>query len=498
MSTELGQAYVQIIPSAQGMGAKLTKAMNGEMDGAGKIAGLSIGKAIIGAIGAAGIGVAVKKAVTEGAALEQSLGGVETLFKSHADVVIANANKAWETAGLSANQYMEQSTSFAASLLQSLGGDTQAAAKYADMAIIDMSDNANKMGTSIENIQNAYQGFAKQNYTMLDNLKLGYGGTKSEMERLLADASKISGQKYDISNLSDVYEAIHVIQGELDITGTTAKEAASTISGSFNSMKSAGTNLLGAMVIGADVEAPMKALAQSATTFFVGNLIPALGRLGGGIANAMDTLGDYMASNMDGMIATAGKIVSGLVTGLVQNAPKLIGGAIKIAAVLSQALIGGLVSGMKTAAQKAISTLMSNLDVKSKIQSWINGIKSKFPFNIGRILSLKIPTIKVNGGKAPWGIGGAGTKPSFSVQWHAEGGIFTQPTILGNQGFGEAGAEAILPLDKFWSQLDQAVGNGGGGALNLVINLDGEPLAKSTINYINGQTLRFGVSPLNY
>lgn len=134
---------------------------------------------------------------------------------------------------------MEQATSFSASLLQSLDGDTRKAAKYADTAIIDMSDNANKMGTNIEDIQNAYQGFAKQNYTMLDNLKLGYGGTKTEMERLLADASKISGQKYDISNLSDVYEAIHVIQGDLDITGTSAKEAATTLSGSFSAMKAA-------------------------------------------------------------------------------------------------------------------------------------------------------------------------------------------------------------------------------------------------------------------
>lgn len=176
--------------------------------------------------------------------LEQNVGGVETLFKSSADTVITNAENAYKTAGMSANTYMETVTSFSASLLQSVGSDTEKAASVADMAIVDMSDNANKMGTSMESIQNAYQGFAKQNYTMLDNLKLGYGGTKSEMERLLADAEKISGVKYDLNNLSDVYNAIHVIQGELDITGTTSKEAATTIEGSMNSAKAAWDNFM--------------------------------------------------------------------------------------------------------------------------------------------------------------------------------------------------------------------------------------------------------------
>ena len=240
MGTTLANAYVQIIPSAKGIKSGMQK----ELDAAGGTAGESAGGRFAGSfkniIGAAAIGTAVvagiTKSIKEGAALEQSIGGIETLFKSASDTVIKNADNAFRTAGISANSYMEQATSFSASLLQSLDGDTRKAAKYADTAIIDMSDNANKMGTNIEDIQNAYQGFAKQNYTMLDNLKLGYGGTKTEMERLLADASKISGQKYDISNLSDVYEAIHVIQGDLDITGTSAKEAATTLSGSFSAM----------------------------------------------------------------------------------------------------------------------------------------------------------------------------------------------------------------------------------------------------------------------
>ncbi len=185
-----------------------------------------------------------KTALDSVGALEQNVGGVETLFGDTADAVIAAADRAYQTAGMSANDYMSTVTSFSASLLQSLSGNTEEAAKVADMAIIDMADNANKMGTSMDMIQNAYQGFAKQNYTMLDNLKLGYGGTKTEMERLLADAQKLTGVKYDINNLNDVYQAIHVIQEEMGITGTTAKEASETLEGSMAAAKAAWDNFM--------------------------------------------------------------------------------------------------------------------------------------------------------------------------------------------------------------------------------------------------------------
>lgn len=225
-----------------------------ELDDSGLKDGLSkvkdIAKGAVVAAGAATAGAATafagitKSALDSVASLEQNVGGVETLFKDSALSVINNANNAYKTAGMSANEYMQSVTSFSASLLQSVAGDTSEAAKIADMAMVDMSDNANKMGTDMASIQNAYQGFAKQNYTMLDNLKLGYGGTKTEMERLLVDAEKISGVKYDINSLKDVYSAIHVIQGELDITGTTAKEASSTIEGSMTSAKAAYDNFL--------------------------------------------------------------------------------------------------------------------------------------------------------------------------------------------------------------------------------------------------------------
>lgn len=285
--TELAKAYVQIIPSADGIKGKLSNALGGEAssagDSAGKVAGTSLGASIKKMIAAAGIGAALKSAITEGANLQQSLGGIDTLFKDSADKVIKNAKNAYLTAGMSANDYMETVTSFSASLLQGLAGDTNKAADVADMALTDMADNANKMGTSMELIQNAYQGFAKQNYTMLDNLKLGYGGTKSEMERLLADATKITGIKYNLDNLSDVYEAIHVIQGELDITGTTSKEAASTLTGSMASMKAALSNVLGSLSLGEDIKPAMNGLISSIKTFLINNLFPMVGNIMKGI-----------------------------------------------------------------------------------------------------------------------------------------------------------------------------------------------------------------------
>ena len=261
MATELAKAYVQIVPSLKGIEGTLSKEMGGQGASAGEAFGSKMSGTIKRIVAAAGIGKALASSISEGAALQQSIGGIETLFKESAEKVKQNAQMAYKTAGMSANEYMEQTTSFAASLLQSLGNDTAKAADMADMAMTDMSDNANKMGTDMEMIQNAYQGFAKQNYTMLDNLKLGYGGTKEEMQRLLKDAQKITGVKYDIKNLSDVYSAIHVIQGELDITGTTAKEASSTISGSFAAVKASLKNVVGQLTLGEDIRPALEGLA---------------------------------------------------------------------------------------------------------------------------------------------------------------------------------------------------------------------------------------------
>ncbi|HEV4354971.1 TPA: PblA [Streptococcus pneumoniae] len=338
MATELGKAYVQIIPSAKGISGMIQKEMGGEVASAGVSAGESLGSKMMGAvsgvIAAAGIGKAIGASINEGAALQQSLGGVETLFKDSADKVKGFANEAYKTTGLSANAYMENVTGFSASLLQSLGGDTDKAAETANMAMIDMSDNANKMGTSMESIQLAYQGFAKQNYTMLDNLKLGYGGTKQEMQRLLADAEKLTGVKYDINNLSDVYSAIHAIQENLDITGTTAREAATTFTGSFESMKAAAQNVLGKLSLGEDIQPALQALMETTSTFLFGNLIPMIGNILkqipsfilGGIKGVFSGIfGEGLGSIMGGIVTALGSAflafkafstVSGLLSGI--------------------------------------------------------------------------------------------------------------------------------------------------------------------------------------
>lgn len=317
MATELAKAYVQIIPSTVGIQGRIQKEIEPEADSAGSSFGGKMVGMIKKVIAAAAIGKALSASISEGAALEQSLGGIETLFKDSADKVKANAAKAYQTAGMSANDYMELTTSFSASLLSSLAGDTSKAADVADMAMVDMSDNANKMGTNMEDIKNAYQGFAKQNYTMLDNLKLGYGGTKSEMERLLADAQKISGVEYNIDNLSDVYSAIHVIQGQLDITGTTAKEAATTISGSFNQMKAAAKNVMGEIALGMDVGPALNELANTIITFAVGNLLPAVWNVISALPSAIVTfvtaLGPQLFAAASGLIP---QIASGITTGI--------------------------------------------------------------------------------------------------------------------------------------------------------------------------------------
>lgn len=316
---ELAKAYVQIVPSAEGIQGKITEALGGEPAAAGDAAGQSLGAQLVGTlkkvIAAAGIGKIISDSINMGGALQQSLGGVETLFKDSADTVKEYAAQAYRTVGLSANNYMEQTTSFAASLLSSVSQDTNAAAQLANMAMVDMADNANKMGTDMQDIQNAYQGFAKQNYTMLDNLKLGYGGTQAEMQRLLNDATKISGVKYDLGNLADMYSAIHVIQKEMDITGTTAKEAAITLTGSFAAMKAAAENVMGNWSTGADLTEPLQALADTAQTFLVDNLLPMIGNVLAGIPEIVYSL-------VPELLQTGTELLSSLAQGFTEGIPE--------------------------------------------------------------------------------------------------------------------------------------------------------------------------------
>lgn len=276
--SNLGNAYVQIIPSAEGISGKITEAIGGEAENAGKSAGNSIVGKIKGIIVAAGIGKILKDSLMEGAKLQQSFGGLDTLYDGAQESAKRFAREAY-TAGISANTYAEQAVSMGAALKASLGGDTTKAAKAANMAIMDMADNSAKMGTSIDSIQMAYQGFAKGNYTMLDNLKLGFGGTKTEMERLLQTAEKATGVKYDINNLNDVYSAIHVIQKNLRLTGVAADEAKTTFSGSFGAMKASAQNLLASLSLGEDIQPALKGLIETTNNFLFNNFIPMLANI---------------------------------------------------------------------------------------------------------------------------------------------------------------------------------------------------------------------------
>lgn len=371
--------------------------MSSVMKGIGSSA-IKVGKglAVAGAAAATAVTALVSKSVGAFADYEQLTGGVETLFgaggrsveeyaqsvgKSVSDVqgkydslmsaqnvVLENANKAYMTAGMSANEYMDTVTGFSASLISSLGGDTNKAADYANSALVDMSDNANKMGTNMTDIQNAYQGFAKQNYTMLDNLKLGYGGTQAEMKRLLSDAQKITGQKYDISSFADITQAIHAIQTQMDITGTTAKEASTTISGSWGSLKAAFQNVLVGLTTGEDMfDQSLDALINTAVTFGQ-NIIPAIKGALSGVGYLIEGLAPVIGETIPPLINdlaptlanSAVSLISSLVNGLTQNATQF-SECLSNMIIVAVAGISTVVPQLLDAASKIVSNLMQGL-----------------------------------------------------------------------------------------------------------------------------------------
>ena len=351
----------------------------------GSIVG-GIGKgalAITGAV-AGGTAMLVKGVSSSWGELQQSIGGIETLFGEASDRVIENSNNAFRTAGISANQYMQLATSFSASLLQSLEGDTQKACDYTDMAIVDMSDNANKMGTSMESIQNAYQGFAKQNYTMLDNLKLGYGGTKGEMERLLADANEINAQQgimtnYTIDNLSDVYEAIHVVQQELGITGTTSLEAGETIVGSMGSMSASWQNFMAGL---GNPDADMKVLTQNLANSVSGmitNLMPVVDNIASALPDVISSGIESISGMLPSFINTFTDLVFTVISALIKNLPAFISGI--------QQLAVGLITGLGS----TLPTLFEQLPMLFEIgvqllENIINGFVEGIPTVLPKLL----------------------------------------------------------------------------------------------------------------
>lgn len=401
--------------------------MSSVMKGIGSSA-IKVGKglAVAGAAAATAVTALVSKSVGAFADYEQLTGGVETLFgaggrsveeyaqsvgKSVSDVqgkydslmsaqnvVLENANKAYMTAGMSANEYMDTVTGFSASLISSLGGDTNKAADYANSALVDMSDNANKMGTNMTDIQNAYQGFAKQNYTMLDNLKLGYGGTQAEMKRLLSDAQKITGQKYDISSFADITQAIHAIQTQMDITGTTAKEASTTISGSWGSLKAAFQNVLVGLTTGGDMfDQSLDALINTAVTFGQ-NIIPAIKGALSGVGYLIEGLAPVIGETIPPLINdlaptlanSAVSLISSLVNGLTQNATQF-SECLSNMIIVAVAGISTVVPQLLDAASKIVSNLMQGLTnsmpqivngAVTLIEGLVNGLVNNIPLLI--------------------------------------------------------------------------------------------------------------------
>lgn len=340
----VARAYVQIVPSADGIKGSITSALGGEASSAGTKLGsmLSTGVKASLVAGVAGLGAIIGSALTEGGALQQSIGGIETLFKDSADTVKQYAANAYKTAGLSANDYMETVTSFSATLLQGLGGDTAKAAEVSNLALTDMADNANKMGTSMEAIRYAYQGFSRDNYTMLDNLKLGYGGTQAEMARLindsgvLGDSIEVTAETVKDVPFDQIIQAIHTIQTNLGITGTTAKEAATTLTGSFASVKAAFSNVLAGLTLGQDLGPALNALATTLTTFLTANLIPAitniLSALPGALVTLITAIGPQLTAGLATIVPqmmTAGaQMLQSLSAGLVQGIPNFLAQAL--------------------------------------------------------------------------------------------------------------------------------------------------------------------------
>lgn len=383
--TQLGKAYVQIVPSMQGLASELRRAFGDSMPDGHKF-GNSLGGKVVSGFGStikkgfalaakagiatisaasAGIGAIVKSSASAYADYEQNIGGIETLFKDNADTIVKYASEAYKTAGISANDYMQNVTSFSASLLQGLGGDTAQAAEIANEAMVDMSDNANKMGTDISSIQNAYQGFAKQNYTMLDNLKLGYGGTAAEMARLindsgvLGDSIKVDEKTVNSVSFDKMIEAIHKVQTDLDITGTTSKEAATTVSGSLGSVKAAWANLMAGM---GDKNADLKNLIKemvSTVKTFAKNIMPVIKQALSGVTTLISELAPDIAAELPQLVSDllpqlieAGtQIFQALVKGISDNIGTITQAAITAVTTIATALIqntGPLVQALAT------------------------------------------------------------------------------------------------------------------------------------------------------
>lgn len=396
MATELGKAYVQIIPSAKGIGNAISSELGGEATSAGKAAGLNIAGAIKGAIAAAGIAEALKATLEAGGNLQQSFGGLDTLYGDAADAAKKYAVEA-AAAGISANSFAEQAVSFGASLKAAYGGDMVRAADAANTAILDMADNSAKLGTPIEQIQAAYQGFAKGQYQLLDNLKLGFGGSKTEMQRLLDTASAMPeamGKAFDINNVGDVYEAIHLIQQDLGLTGVAAQEASTTFSGSMGAMKAAAENLMANLALGEDIGPALNTLGQTVNTFLFNNLFPMIGNVLKQVPDLLRGVGSMLiqglnqiSSNASDIVDLGIDIVTSLAVAIVEAAPYLVQAAVNLIAALGNAFLSAdwstigsnLMTALKTSIDQASTSIFGSDSGAGILDGLLSGITAALP-----------------------------------------------------------------------------------------------------------------------
>lgn len=543
MATDLGKAYVQIVPSAKNISGSITKVLSGESISAGEKSGNTIGQKLISNIKkivvGAGIGTFITQSISEGAKLEQSLGGIETMFKDSAETMKGYANDAWRTVGISANDYMEQVTSFSASLLQGLGGDTAQASTIANQAMIDMSDNANKFGTDMQSIQNAYQGFAKQNYTMLDNLKLGYGGTKTEMQRLIKDAANMKdvqeelGITVDATDMSfaNIAKAISVVQKNMGVAGTTAQEAMTTVSGSLNAMKASYQNLLSSLALGENVGESLQALISTSVTYgknvlgMVGNIARELPAV---VSSLLDQVINLITSKASDMFRQGMVFINSAVSGIVASLPNLIDSASVIGEELLNSLatmfqtftvfgskimsnIGeGLKNGIPQFVSNALPAILSFTDrIRESLPRFISagmdmllglvrGLVSALPSlityvpqiisNIAGLINDNIPVIFTKG----WQI----------IKTLGEGLISAIPVVIANMGnivraavdvvqainwlnLGKGIIELIgQGITALFTSIPSILKNIGDAAVNFVKSINWVNLGQSIINYI--------------
>lgn len=503
----LGTAYVQIEPSAKGIKGSITNALSGEAQSAGTNLGGTISSFAKKALAVGAIVKVAKDTLAEGGKLQQSyIGGLETLYGEAAQAARDYAKEA-AVAGISMNDYAEQAVSFGAALKAAYGGDTKAAADAANTAIMDMADNAAKMGTPLESIQQAYQGFAKGQYQLLDNLKLGYGGTKTEMERLLSDAQEITGVEYDIDNLGDVYDAIHVIQGELGLTGVAADEAGSTLTGAFAAVKANYQNFIGSLAIGEDIQGPLNGLITSISNFAFNNLIPMIGNIIKALPSAIvtfvqqaapllldqistlistfslqisalarsvtaDTVTEWAKTTLPKVVSAGAKIIGKFAATLITHLPKIVAAIGKIGLAIVKGLGSALWGKVKAAAEGIRERFMAPIErLRDKVKAVIDKIKGFFKFSVS---APHIPLPHFSISPSGWKLGDLlkGSIPSLSISWYKK--AEDNPYMFGNAtlfGAGERNDEILYGRQALMRDIREATS--GGNTFNITLNANG-------------------------